>query len=130
MDCIWGSLERDSVQIRKHTLYYDYLGLKTSANGNFGLAVNALKQKARRAFMQLELFFFHKIDIPIGNKILDSVTQPSPFMVMNFWVHSVIMTTLYRTSIPQRPYMQNSVSPYLTSNLSMQGRIRQLRTDH
>ena len=50
--------------VLEHTLSYNYLGLKISAPGSFGLAVNALKEKARRAFYAIKRKF-HKINITI-----------------------------------------------------------------
>ncbi|KAI4894756.1 hypothetical protein NFI96_009065 [Prochilodus magdalenae] len=60
-----------------HTLSYDYLGLKISASGGFGLAVNALKEKACRALCSIRKQF-SKIHIPIRIwlKIFDSVILP------------------------------------------------------
>ena len=69
-----------------HTLYYDYLGLKISASGNFGLAVNALKEKACRAFYAIRRKFY-KLDIPIRiwTKIFDSVIQPIALYGSEVW---------------------------------------------
>ena len=88
----------------EHTFNYDYLELKISASGNFDLAVNALREKARRAFYAIKRKFY-KIDIPI--KIFDSVILP--FAVVKYevknGVHSVTKTTRDGTSIQQRPCM-------------------------
>ncbi|KAI4894213.1 hypothetical protein NFI96_027346, partial [Prochilodus magdalenae] len=60
-----------------HTLSYNYLGLKISASGGFGLAVNALKEKACRALYSIRKPF-SKIHIPIRIwlKIFNSVMLP------------------------------------------------------
>ena len=69
-----------------HTLCYDYLGLKISASGNFALAVNALKEKACRAFYAIRRKFY-KIDIPIRIwiKIFDSIIQPIALYGSEVW---------------------------------------------
>ncbi|MGH0143690.1 UNVERIFIED_CONTAM: hypothetical protein FKN15_018547 [Acipenser sinensis] len=48
----------------EHTSDYTYLGLTISASGSFNLAVNALKEKARRAFYAIKRRFY-QINIPI-----------------------------------------------------------------
>ncbi|KAG5841106.1 hypothetical protein ANANG_G00196080 [Anguilla anguilla] len=69
-----------------HTLNYDYLGLKISASGSFGLAVNALKEKACRAFYAIKRRF-HKTNIPIRIwlKIFDCVIQPIMLYGSEIW---------------------------------------------
>ena len=64
-------------------LNYDYLGLKISTSGNFGLAVNALKEKARRAFYAIKRKFY-KI-IQIWCKIFDSVILPIAVYGSEVW---------------------------------------------
>ena len=68
------------------TLSYDYLGLKISASGGFGLAVNALKEKACRALYSIKKQF-HKINIPIRiwTKIFDSVVLPIALYGSEVW---------------------------------------------
>ncbi len=69
------------------------------------MAVNALKDKARRALYAIKKKI-KNIEIPltIWCKIFDSVIQP----IARFGVHSVIRATRDGTDIQQKPYTQNS----------------------
>ncbi|CAM4712644.1 unnamed protein product [Leuciscus chuanchicus] len=60
-----------------HTMQYTYLGLVITASGSFSMAVNALKDKARRALYAIKKKFQRiELPIPIWCKIFDSVIQP------------------------------------------------------
>ncbi|KAI4885658.1 hypothetical protein NFI96_003646 [Prochilodus magdalenae] len=70
----------------EHTMQYTYLGLVITASGSFSKAVNALKEKARRALYAIRRKF-HNIDIPIPIwcKIFDSVIQPIALYGSEVW---------------------------------------------
>uniref|UniRef100_A0A4W5RDT1 ribonuclease H n=1 Tax=Hucho hucho TaxID=62062 RepID=A0A4W5RDT1_9TELE len=72
--------------IIEHTKNYTYLGLTISASGNFNMAVNALKEKARRALYAIKMKLF-KINIPIRiwTKIFDSVILPIALYGSEIW---------------------------------------------
>ncbi len=70
----------------EHTMQYTYLGLIITASGNFSVAVNALKDKARRALYAIKKKF-QNIEIPltIWCKIFDSVIQPIALYGSEVW---------------------------------------------
>ena len=70
----------------EHTLNYTYLGLTITASGSFSKAVNALKEKARRALYAIKRKL-QKIVIPIKIwlKIFDSVIQPIALYGSEVW---------------------------------------------
>lgn len=72
--------------IIEHTKNYTYLGLTISASGNFNMAVNALKEKARRTLYAIKMKLF-KINIPIRiwTKIFDSVILPIALYGSEVW---------------------------------------------
>lgn len=69
-----------------HTMKYTYLGLPITPSGSFCLAVNALKDKARRALYAIRRKFWN-IDIPIRIwcKIFDCVIQPIALYGSEIW---------------------------------------------
>jgi len=70
----------------EHTMQYTYLGLVITASGSFSLAVNALKDKARRALYAIKKKFQNsELPIPIWCKIFDSVIQPIALYGSEVW---------------------------------------------
>ena len=69
----------------EHTKNYRYLGLILSSTGHFGLAVNELKEKARRAFYAIKRKI--PIDIPIRTwlKILNAIIDPIILYGSEIW---------------------------------------------
>ncbi|XDV43935.1 hypothetical protein PO909_012319 [Leuciscus waleckii] len=68
-----------------HVTSYTYLGLKISANGNLNLAVNELKEKARRAFYAIKKSIQIEIPIRIWLKIFQSVIEPIALYGSEVW---------------------------------------------
>ncbi len=70
----------------EHTMQYTYLGLIITASGNSSVAVNALKDKARRALYAIKKKC-QNIEIPltIWCKIFDSVIQPIALYGSEVW---------------------------------------------
>ena len=70
----------------EHTLNYTYLGLTITASGSFCMAVNALKEKARRAIYAIKRQLL-KLNIPIKiwSKLSDSVIQPIALYGSEVW---------------------------------------------
>ena len=65
---------------------YIYLGLTITASGSFSLAVNALKEKARRALYAIKRKFYNiQIPIKIWSKIFDNVIQPIALYGSEVW---------------------------------------------
>ena len=70
----------------EHTMSYNYLGLTITASGSFNMAVNALKEKARRALNAIRRKFYNlQIPIKIWLKIFDSVIQPIALYGSEVW---------------------------------------------
>ena len=70
----------------EHTTNYTYLGLNISASGNFNLAINTLKEKARRAMYALKTKLFNiNIPIRIWTKIFDHVILPIALYGSEVW---------------------------------------------
>ncbi len=70
----------------EHTMQYTYLGLIITASGGFSMAVNALKDKARRALYAIKKKFINiEIPLPIWCKIFDSVIQPIALYGSEVW---------------------------------------------
>ncbi len=70
----------------EHTMQYTYLGLIITASGSFSMAVNALKDKARRALYAIKKEFQNiEILLPIWCKIFDSVIQPIALYGSEVW---------------------------------------------
>ena len=69
----------------EHTHTYTYLGLKLSSTGNFNMAVNDLKEKARRAFYTIRKTIKTNIPIRIWLKIFKSVIQPIALYGIEVW---------------------------------------------
>ncbi|XP_036416784.1 deleted in malignant brain tumors 1 protein-like [Colossoma macropomum] len=67
-------------------MQYTYLSLIVTASGSFSPAVNALKEKARRALYAIRRRFYN-IDIPISIwcKVFDSVIQPIALYGSEVW---------------------------------------------
>jgi len=62
-----------------------YLGLKISATGNLNLAVNELKEKARRAFYAINKSIQIEIPMRIWLKIFQSVIEPIALYGSEVW---------------------------------------------
>lgn len=95
------SLGNTSLQ---HTKHYAYLGLIITASGSFSMAVNALKDKARRVMYAIQKKI-QNIELPIKMwcKLFHTIIQP----IALYGVHSVIRATLNGRNIPQKPCTQN-----------------------
>lgn len=68
-----------------HVTNYTYLGLKISATGNLKLAMNELKEKARRAFYTIKKSIQIEIPIRIWLKIFQSVIEPIALYGSEVW---------------------------------------------
>ena len=68
-----------------HTNTYTYLGLKLSSTGNFNMAVNDLREKARRAFYAIRKSIRINIPIRIWLKIFKTVIQPIALYGSEVW---------------------------------------------
>nr|WPH61295.1 reverse transcriptase [Somniosus microcephalus] len=69
-----------------HTMSYTYLGLTITASGSFSIAVNALKEKARRALYAIKRKFYNiQIPIKIWLKIFDSIILPIALYGSEVW---------------------------------------------
>ncbi|KAI2656568.1 hypothetical protein H4Q32_029770 [Labeo rohita] len=80
----------------EHTMQYIYLGLIITTSGSFSMAVNALKDKARRALYAIKKKFQNiEIPIPIWCKIFNSVVQPIALYGSEYQRH---ILTKYRLS--------------------------------
>ena len=71
----------------EHVTNYTYLGLKFSANGTFNLAMNELKNKARRAFYAIRKSIQIKIPIRTWLRIFQSVIEPIALYGSEVWGH-------------------------------------------
>ncbi len=69
----------------EHATNYTYLGLKISATGKLNLAVNELKEKARRAFYAIKKSIQIEIPIRIWLKIFQSVLEPIALYGSEVW---------------------------------------------
>jgi len=70
----------------EHSMSYTYLGITISASGSFNMAVNELKEKARRAIHAIKRKFYNfQIPIKIWLKIFDSVIQPIALYGSEIW---------------------------------------------
>ena len=69
----------------EHATNYTYLGLKMSATGKLNLAVNELKEKARRAFYAIKKSIQIEIPIRIWLKIFQSVIEPIALYGSEVW---------------------------------------------
>ncbi len=70
----------------EHTKHYTYLGLNISASGSFNMAVNALRDKARRAMYALKTKLFNfNVPIRIWTKIFDHVISPIALYGSEVW---------------------------------------------
>ncbi len=69
----------------EHATNYTYLGLKISATGKLNLAVNELKEKARRAFYAIKKSIQIEIPIRIWLKIFQSVIEPIALYGSEVW---------------------------------------------
>lgn len=70
----------------EHTMQYTYLGLIITASGSFSKAVNALKEKARRALYAIKSKFYDiNIPISIWCKLFDSIIQPIALYGSEVW---------------------------------------------
>ncbi len=105
-----------------HSLYSDELELKISGSRNFGLAVNALKQKACWAFYAIRRKS-DKIDLPIRiwTKIFDSVIQPIALYGSEVW-----------GPLSHQDYTRwgKHLLEVHIKNPNLQGRMRLLPTDY
>ena len=69
----------------EHTNTYTYLGLKLSSTGNLNMAVNDLREKARRAFYAIRKSIQINIPIRIWLKIFKTVIQPIALYGSEVW---------------------------------------------
>ena len=69
----------------EHTKNDTYLGLKISSTGSFNLAVNELKEKARRAFYAIKKQVKMDIPIRIWLKIFKSIIEPIALYGSEVW---------------------------------------------
>ncbi len=70
----------------EHMMQYTYLGLIITESGGFSMAVNAFKDKARRALYAIKKRILNiEIPLPIWCKIFDSVIQPIALCGSEVW---------------------------------------------
>ena len=69
----------------EHCTNYNYLGLNIKCSGNFNLAINELKEKARRAFYAIKKKVSIEIPIRIWLKILESIIEPIALYGSEVW---------------------------------------------
>ena len=69
----------------EHTNNYRYLGLIINSNGKFNLAVNDLREKARRAFYAIKRQIPVEIPIRIWLKLFESVIEPIALYGSEVW---------------------------------------------
>ncbi len=69
----------------EYTTNYIYLGLKINATGKLNLAVNELKEKARRALYAIKQSIQIEIPIRIWLKIFYSVIEPIALYGSEVW---------------------------------------------
>ncbi len=69
----------------EHARNYTYLGLKINATGKLNLAVNELKEKARRTFYAIKKSIQIEIPVRIWLKIFQSVIEPIALYGSEVW---------------------------------------------
>ena len=92
--------------ITEHRMSYPYLGITTTASGSFNMAVNALKEKAQRAFhaIKSQLYNF-QFSVKICLKFLIVSSSPLRSTVVKCEVHSILSTLPAGINIQQNLYM-------------------------
>ena len=69
----------------KETTNYTYLGLKISNTGNFNLAVNELRDKAKRAFYAIKKSIQIELPVTTWLKIFQSIIEPIALYGSEVW---------------------------------------------
>ena len=119
----------------EHTNNYRYLGLKINSNGKFNLAVNDLREKARRAFYAIKRQIPVEIPIRIWLKLFESVIEPIALYGSEVWGP---LTNQEFNKWEKHPIetlhaefcKKHFKSPQMCHTQCMQGRIRPISIDY